>query len=239
MPAPTITKVGLMSSLCVGYVRRSYHSPTGCTCEVSSPATATCTAKPGGSATTDELVGVARSRAGPGCHVLGHVKTGQPPDAADAPRGARGRRRSAARAEGRRRSRPAPRDRRRGRPIASHSRDAEQQRRMVHGHDGRASRGSSARRASSQARRSAPRRALDAARIGGVDGDEAQRPAARGVAVVLAGHVVVEQREGSRAALSRSSWLPPSTWTGIAQRREQLADALVLARDARARSGRR
>ena len=78
MPAPTITKVGLMSSLCVGYVRGLTTRPTGCTCEVSSPPTVTCTAKPGGSATTESSSGWAKSSR-PWSHVLGQVKTGQPP----------------------------------------------------------------------------------------------------------------------------------------------------------------
>ena len=87
--------------------------------------------------------------------------------------------------------------------------------------------GSSARRASSQARRSGAETPLHTARIGGVDGDDAQRPAARGVAVVLAGHVVVEQGKGGAQPLAVVV-VAAEHVDRDAQRREQLADALVL-----------
>ena len=233
MPAPTITKVGLMSSLCVGFDRALTTSPTGCTCEVSSPATATWTAKPGGSATTESSSGWAKSSR-PWIQVLGHVKTGQPPTLPTAARCTwpgddpphvptagddLAQRRAIGVAAGRSRPRPGCRSSSGGWCMAT----------MV----GVSRLLGQARVEPGQAL--GAETALDAARIGGVDGDHAQRPAARGVAVVLAGRR--RRRASGKAArrLSRSSWLPQSTWTGIVSADEQLADALVLVRDARAR----
>ena len=108
-------------------------------------------------------------------------------------------------------------------------RDAEQQRRMVHGHDGRRlavlgqARVEPGQALGAQA-------ALDAARIAWCR----RRRGAAGRSAPRSGSRSPSRRRApgsSRAAPSRSSWLPPSTWTGMASADEQLAHALVLVRE--------
>ena len=81
-------------------------------------------------------------------------------------------------------------------------------------------------------------RAVVAADLRGVAADQAQRTAARHVAVVLARALGdgERQREAPAQAAARSSWLPASTaCTGMVSAEQQPADALVLARASRAR----
>ena len=175
----------------------------------------------------------ARSRPSRWIHVLGQVNTGHPPTRADdGAMDVAGHHQPHVRERG-----DELAERRRGRPRAGRSRPwpgCRRQRQMVHGHDRRASRGPrpAAPRATPAARQ--PRR--PSSRPGSVvsTADEPQRAAARHVAVVLA----VGDRERQREALAQRRAIVMVAGEHVdrhRQRREQLADPLVLARAARAR----
>ena len=183
------------------FVERLTHSPTAARARSSSPATATCSAKAGGSGTSASTSGWPKSSR-PCTQVLGHVNTGQPPTLPSAARWTWP-------------GHDPAHVRVAGDDLADRRAIGVGQADRVPGRDAQSSSGgwcmativgvsrSSARRASSQARRSAPRRALDAAGVGGVAGDEPQRPAARRVAVVL----VVGRRPRQREARAQAAAL--------------------------------